>query len=137
MPPRPGRGEDAGLSPHGHGAPLRARRTTAAARRSPGSASRCRWSRRRSRRPLALAAAAADFGNGVSRALDFDQHLFVNTDLTVHLHREPAGEWVPLDARTDFDPQGSGLAASVLHDERGPIGLAAQSLYVADRAKTT
>jgi hypothetical protein len=82
---------------------------------------------------LALVAAAADFGNGVSRVLDFDSHLFVNVDLTIHLHREPAGRWVLLDARTRVEPHGAGLAASTLHDERGPIGLAAQSLYVSDR----
>ena len=83
--------------------------------------------------PLALVAAAADFGNGVSRVLDFERHLFVNTDLTIHLRREPVGEWVMLDARTRVEPQGVGLAASTLYDERGPIGLSAQSLYVAER----
>ena len=83
--------------------------------------------------PLALVAAAADFGNGVSRVLDFERHLFVNTDLTIHLRREPVGEWVMLDARTRVEPHGVGLAASTLYDERGPIGLSAQSLYVAER----
>jgi hypothetical protein len=83
--------------------------------------------------PLSLAAAAADFGNGVSRVLDFDRHLFVNTDLSIHLSREPAGEWVMLDARTRVEAHGAGLAASTLYDERGPIGLAAQSLFVAER----
>jgi hypothetical protein len=82
---------------------------------------------------LARVAASADFGNGVSRILDFDRHLFVNTDLTIHLRREPVGEWVLLDARTRVEPQGVGLAASTLYDERGSIGLAAQSLYVAER----
>ncbi|HEU4978314.1 MAG TPA: thioesterase family protein, partial [Solirubrobacteraceae bacterium] len=80
--------------------------------------------------PLARAAAAADFGNGVAHALPFGEWLFVNTDLTVHLHREPAGEWVLLDARTRLDERGVGVAMSTLHDERGPIGLAAQSLFV-------
>ena len=80
--------------------------------------------------PLARVAAAADFGNGVSRVLDFGRHLFVNTDLTIHLHREPDGEWVLLDARTVVEAHGAGLAASRLYDERGPIGLAAQSLFV-------
>jgi len=83
--------------------------------------------------PLALAAAAADFGNGVSRVLEFDRHLFVNTDLTIHLSREPVGEWVMLDARTRVEPHGTGLAVSTLYDVRGRIGLAAQSLYVAER----
>jgi hypothetical protein len=83
--------------------------------------------------PLARVAAAADFGNGVSRVLDFDRHLFVNTDLTIHLRREPVGEWVLLDARTSVEPHGVGLAASTLYDERGSVGLSAQSLYVAER----
>ncbi len=84
--------------------------------------------------PLALVAAAADFGNGVSRVLEFDSHLFVNVDLSIHLHREPRGAWVLLDARSRVEPHGAGLATSTLYDERGPIGLAAQSLYVADRS---
>jgi acyl-Coa thioesterase superfamily protein len=84
--------------------------------------------------PLARAVAAADFGNGVSRIVDFDRYLFVNTDLTVHLHREPAGEWVMLDARTRLESHGAGLAHSTLSDEHGPIGLAAQSLFVAERS---
>jgi hypothetical protein len=83
--------------------------------------------------PLARAVAAADFGNGVSRIVEFDRYLFVNTDLTVHLHREPAGEWVMLDARTRLEPRGAGLTQSILSDEHGPLGLAAQSLFVAER----
>jgi len=84
--------------------------------------------------PLSRAVAAADFGNGVSRMVEFDRYLFVNTDLTVHLHREPAGEWVLLDARTRLEPHGAGLARSVLSDERGQLGLAAQSLFLAERS---
>ncbi|HEX7301182.1 MAG TPA: thioesterase family protein [Solirubrobacteraceae bacterium] len=83
--------------------------------------------------PLARVVAAADFGNGVSRVVGFDRYLFVNTDLTVHLHREPAGEWVLLDARTRLERHGAGLARSILSDERGQLGLAAQSLFVAPR----
>jgi hypothetical protein len=83
--------------------------------------------------PLARVAAAADFGNGVSAVLDWSRWIFVNTDLTVQLHREPIGEWVRLDARTVLEPTGVGLASSALHDEIGPLGLSAQSLYVAER----
>ena len=77
------------------------------------------------------AAAAADFGNGSSAELTFGAHVFVNTDLSVHLSREPAGEWIALEAVTEHGPEGTALAASTLHDERGPVGRAAQSLYVA------
>jgi Thioesterase-like superfamily len=83
--------------------------------------------------PLARAIAAADFGNGISRVVDFTDYLFVNTDLTVHLHREPAAEWVLVDASTRLEPHGAGLAHSILSDERGQLGLAAQSLFVASR----
>jgi hypothetical protein len=83
--------------------------------------------------PLARVAAAADFGNGVSRVVDWDRWLFVNTDLSIHVHREPAGEWVLLDARTVLERTGAGLAWSTVHDEAGALGLAAQSLYVEER----
>lgn len=81
-------------------------------------------------RPAVRAAAAADFGNGVSRVLSFDGWLFVNTDLTVALHRPPRGEWIGLDARTVVQPGGVGLAFSTLHDRDGPIGSGQQTLYV-------
>jgi acyl-CoA thioesterase len=81
--------------------------------------------------PAMRAAAAADFGNGVSSALRFDgSWLFVNTDLTVALHRPPRGEWIALDARTVVQPGGVGLALSTLHDREGPIGTGQQTLYV-------
>lgn len=83
--------------------------------------------------PVSRAVAAADFGNGVSHVVDFRTHLFVNTDLTVTLLRDPEGPWVLLDARTRLGPDGIGWASSVLHDERGPIGFAQQTLFVQER----
>ena len=41
--------------------------------------------------PLARVLVAADPGNGVSAALDYRRFVFINTELTVHLLREPAG----------------------------------------------
>ncbi|MFE3326627.1 thioesterase family protein [Streptomyces sp. NPDC059176] len=84
-------------------------------------------------RPLDRVLVAADSGNGISNVLDFEQHLFINPDLTVHLHRHPVGEWVCVEARTSVDPAGIGLADAQLHDEKGPIGRSAQSLFVAPR----
>jgi hypothetical protein len=83
--------------------------------------------------PLARVLVAADSGNGVSAALDYRRHLFINTELTVHLVREPAGEWVHLDAVTRIGPHGVGLAETVLHDETGLLGRAAQTLLVRRR----
>ncbi len=80
--------------------------------------------------PIGRVAIAADSGNGVSARLDWRQWLFINPDLTIHLHRPPVGEWVGLDAITETEPHGIGLAATVLHDEEGPIGRVMQSLYL-------
>ena len=81
--------------------------------------------------PLQRVLVAADSGNGVSAALDWRQYLFINTDLSVHLLRPPAGEWVCLDAVTHVD--GLGLSDTALWDERGRIGRAAQTLLVRRR----
>jgi hypothetical protein len=86
--------------------------------------------------PLQRTLAAADFGNGVSSALSWHQFLFINTDLTMYLHRQPEGEWICLDASTDVDPHGVGVAHSRLYDERGPIGRALQGLFI-DRLRVT
>jgi hypothetical protein len=74
--------------------------------------------------------AAADFGNGVSRVVDFDQLTFINPDLTIYLEREVVGEWICIDAVSRLHDHGIGLAESVLFDERGCIGRAVQSLLV-------
>jgi acyl-coenzyme A thioesterase PaaI-like protein len=83
--------------------------------------------------PLARLTATADFGNGVSAALPFDRFVFINADLTIHLHRPPRGEWIGLDARTLLDGGGAATAEGVLHDERGPLGRAFQTLVVQAR----
>jgi hypothetical protein len=72
----------------------------------------------------------ADSGNGVSSRMDPLEWLFINSELTVHLYREPVGEWIALDAATAIGPDGSGAAFSVLHDERGPVGRGAQALLI-------
>lgn len=83
--------------------------------------------------PLQRTLVAADVGNGISAVLDWRRHLFINVDLTVHLERLPEGEWVCVDAVTVPQPTGVGTAESVLYDERGRLGRAAQSLLIAPR----
>ena len=80
--------------------------------------------------PLERVAAAADFGNGISAALERGAYLFINADLTIYLHRSPVGPWIGLDAGTAVEPTGIGLATSVLHDEQGAIGRSLQALLV-------
>jgi hypothetical protein len=83
--------------------------------------------------PLQRVLVTADVGNGVSASLDYRRYLFINVDLTVHLERMPAGEWVCVDAVTLPQPNGVGTAESVLADEHGRIGRALQTLLIAER----
>lgn len=83
--------------------------------------------------PLQRTLVAADVGNGISAALDFREFVFVNVELTVHLERAPAGEWICVDAVTLPQPTGVATAESVLFDGEGRIGRAAQSLIVSRR----
>jgi hypothetical protein len=86
---------------------------------------------------LERVAAVADFGNGISNVLPFDDYVFVNTDLSIHLWRLPVDEWVCVDAvtRINLEPgNGSvGLSESVLFDRRGRFGRSLQSLIVSER----
>jgi hypothetical protein len=83
--------------------------------------------------PLQRTLVAADVGNGISAVLDWRRHVFINVDLSVHLERLPEGEWVCVDAVTLPQRNGIGTAESVLSDERGRIGRAAQALLISER----
>ncbi|MDZ7577265.1 MAG: thioesterase family protein [Candidatus Nanopelagicales bacterium] len=72
----------------------------------------------------------ADSGNGISAAADPRQWSFLNTELTVHLHRLPVSERVWMSAKTVLSSEGVGLASTVIGDEAGAIGTAAQTLFV-------
>jgi hypothetical protein len=77
--------------------------------------------------------AVADSGNGLSSVLDWTEWWFINPEMTVHIEREPRGEWICLDAVTSISPGGAGLASSVLSDLDGAAGRGAQTLYVGRR----
>jgi hypothetical protein len=75
-------------------------------------------------------AAAADFGNGISGAVSWDEYVFINPDLTIYLRRLPTTEWIGLDARTWPTYEGVGIADTALYDERGRIGRSVQALLL-------
>ena len=83
--------------------------------------------------PLERLFSVVDSASGVSSRVDIRKWYAINTDLTVHLHRQPVGEWVGLDARTTIGPDGAGLATSTVHDVGGPVGTTAQALFVRER----
>ena len=77
--------------------------------------------------------AAADFCNGTSSVLDFREWTFLNADLTVNFSREPAGDWILVDAETWIGPDGAGLAMARLADISGYFGRAIQTLVIEKR----
>jgi acyl-coenzyme A thioesterase PaaI-like protein len=74
-----------------------------------------------------------DSASGVSAALDPGAWNFMNTELTVHVLREPVGEWVCLEAETTLGPSAVGVANARVHDERGLVATSAQALLVMPR----
>lgn len=83
--------------------------------------------------PLQRVMIAADSGNGVAIVLDPSRWTFVNADLTVALHRLPAGEWMGLDADTIPEKTGVGITITRLLDEGGAIGVGVQNLVLEPR----
>lgn len=83
--------------------------------------------------PLQRLALVADSGNGAAAPLDLQGWLFVNTELTLHLHRAPRGDWIAVDAHTVVGPAGVGTVSGLLFDEHGQVGRSAQALLVRPR----
>jgi hypothetical protein len=83
--------------------------------------------------PMGRALLIADSGSGVSAVLDPARFLFINVDLTVVLQRDPAGEWMLLDAASAIGDEGTGLAETILSDVAGECGRTLQTLLVAPR----
>lgn len=80
--------------------------------------------------PLQRVVATGDFGNGVSRALDYNEWVFMNPDLTIHVARYPQGEWIALAAESAYGNLGRGVATGTLWDTGGWLGRSTQSLYL-------
>lgn len=72
----------------------------------------------------------ADCGNAISRNTEATEFGFLNTDLTLALHRAPEGDWLGTESVSRWEPNGIGMSDSLLFDHRGPVGRALQSLVV-------
>jgi hypothetical protein len=75
----------------------------------------------------------ADVANGMGSRMDVRKWTFLNTDLTVHLHRMPRGEWFGIRADTSYGPDGVGTSTGTLFDEHGPIAAIQQAQLVRPR----
>jgi hypothetical protein len=83
--------------------------------------------------PVMRAAIAADFGNGVSSALDPKEWSFINGDVTLNLARPPVGDWILVNADMSLGRDGCETAAARLGDVQGYFGRSAQSLLIERR----
>jgi hypothetical protein len=80
--------------------------------------------------PLERLFSVADDANGIGTKLDIRKWTFMNTDLAVHVHRIPDGEWIGIRAETNYGPDGIGTTLGTLFDESGAVGAIAQSVLV-------
>ncbi|MEZ5117639.1 MAG: thioesterase family protein [Candidatus Nanopelagicales bacterium] len=80
--------------------------------------------------PVQRVLAVADSGSGVSAVADPGSLYFVNTEVSVHLHREPVGDAIWMSAESVLDPHGVGMARSTLGDRHGGVGGGAQTLFL-------
>lgn len=80
--------------------------------------------------PVASFVKLVDTANGIATRERPTEWMFPNVDLTIHLHRQPAGRWVGFDTAVVFGPSGQGITSTVLHDLDGPVGHAQQMLTV-------
>src|SRR5207248_9509012 len=62
---------------------------------------------------------------------------FPNADLVVHLSRPPEGEWVRLEAASEWRTEGYGLTRSHLADRDGPIGTRSESTRLNSSHRTS
>ncbi len=83
--------------------------------------------------PLQRAVAAADFGGGLSSALDFSEWSYPSVDLTVSFHRLPTGPWTLVDALSDMSNHRTAICHSRLYDEKGQFGHSLQTVLVQPR----
>ncbi|WP_299644011.1 thioesterase family protein [uncultured Ruegeria sp.] len=80
--------------------------------------------------PIQTLCPLADCGNGISWNAPTSEMGFMNTDLTVHIHREPVSDWLASKSVSHWQPSGIGMSQSVLFDTQGPVGTALQTLVL-------
>lgn len=76
----------------------------------------------------------ADFASPLTHSSEFGID-FVNTDLTIHLHRLPQGEWLGYELTGHSSAEGIGVGQAAIHDLSGPLGVVVVSAIANSRRK--
>lgn len=94
----------------------------------------------RARVPLVLGESDTPFGRlmtmadscwSMGRRIDMNKHLAINTEITVHCHRLPEGEWFRLDSTTVTSPNGGAVSHATMSDRQDECAYVLQSMFVA------
>jgi acyl-coenzyme A thioesterase PaaI-like protein len=83
--------------------------------------------------PMERLFTVADIANGMGSRIAMEKWTFLNTDLVVHIHRVPAGEWIGVRAETHYGSDGVGVSVGTLFDEQGPVAAIQQAQLVRRR----
>jgi hypothetical protein len=71
--------------------------------------------------PFVRVALAADFASPFANSSDKGL-AYINSDLTLYLHRAPVTDWVGFEVVNHHATEGVAIGECWLHDEQGPIG---------------
>ena len=75
----------------------------------------------------------ADIANGMGSRLEPAEWTFLNTDLAVHMHRLPEGEWIGVQSENHYGQDGVGVSRGTLFDESGSVAVIQQAQLVRRR----
>lgn len=84
--------------------------------------------------PFSRVAIAADYVSPYAHAGDAGIQ-YMNTDVTLHLHRLPEGEWIGFESSGHEASQGIAVGHCRLHDLSGPIGFVSCTALANERRK--
>jgi hypothetical protein len=71
--------------------------------------------------PFSRIATGIDYTSPTSNASETGLD-FINSDVTLYLHRLPAGEWIGYEVTDHQSAEGVAIGQCVLHDIHGPVG---------------
>ena len=72
----------------------------------------------------------SDCGNGFTAHATIDEYRYMNTDLTISMHRKPVSAWLASTARSHWESTGYGASYATLFDKQGSVGVALQTLLI-------
>jgi acyl-CoA thioesterase len=83
--------------------------------------------------PIARLASVADFASPLSSFTEQDDVEYINTDITLHVVREPVDAWVGFDVSGRIAVDGVALGRADLFDRKGPVGFSTTSSMAQQR----